>query len=60
MMNAFLDFTGQGLTFAVTGAGVSVDSATGQVAISSEACSRASRWWLPPRIPAATARAVSG
>ena len=37
MVNAFLDFAGQGLTFGVTGPGVSVDPATGQVAISSDA-----------------------
>lgn len=37
MVNASLDFTGQGLTFGVSGTGVSIDPATGQVAIPSDA-----------------------
>ena len=37
MIDAFLDFAGQGLTFGVTGPGVAVDPATGRLAISSDA-----------------------
>ena len=37
MLDAFLDFAGQGLTFGVTGPGVAVDPATGRLAISSDA-----------------------
>ncbi len=37
MVNASLDFTGQGLTFGVSGTGVSIDPATGRVAIPSDA-----------------------
>lgn len=36
MVNASLDFTGQGLTFGVSGTGVSIDPATGRVAIPSD------------------------
>jgi hypothetical protein len=37
MVDAFSDFTGQGLTFAVAGPGVTVDPATGRVAIPTDA-----------------------
>ena len=37
MVNASLDFTGQGLTFAVSGPGVTVDPATGALAVASAA-----------------------
>ncbi len=37
IVNAFPDFTGEGLTFRIIGEGVSIDPATGEVSVSTEA-----------------------